>query len=45
MARGLEAVTYRSLCLPHQLADRGVQDLAHYYYRDDGLQIWAAIER
>lgn len=44
MARGLEAITYHSLCLPHQLADREVQDLSHYYYRDDGLQIWAAIE-
>uniref|UniRef100_A0A8C3WJG8 Arachidonate 15-lipoxygenase B n=1 Tax=Catagonus wagneri TaxID=51154 RepID=A0A8C3WJG8_9CETA len=38
------AVTYRSLCLPHQLADRDIQDLAHYYYRDDALRIWAAIE-
>ncbi|XP_004684683.1 PREDICTED: arachidonate 15-lipoxygenase B isoform X1 [Condylura cristata] len=44
IAKGLEAVTYRSFCLPHQLADREVQDLTHYYYRDDGLQIWAAIE-
>uniref|UniRef100_A0A8C3WKM0 Polyunsaturated fatty acid lipoxygenase ALOX15 n=1 Tax=Catagonus wagneri TaxID=51154 RepID=A0A8C3WKM0_9CETA len=44
MARALEAVTYRSLCLPHQLADRDIQDLAHYYYRDDALRIWAAIE-
>ncbi|XP_004684685.1 PREDICTED: arachidonate 15-lipoxygenase B isoform X3 [Condylura cristata] len=40
IAKGLEAVTYRSFCLPHQLADREVQDLTHYYYRDDGLQIW-----
>ncbi|ELW63580.1 Arachidonate 15-lipoxygenase B [Tupaia chinensis] len=44
ITKGLEAVTYRSLCLPHQLADREVQDLARYYYREDGLQIWAAIE-
>ncbi|XP_053426013.1 polyunsaturated fatty acid lipoxygenase ALOX8-like [Nycticebus coucang] len=44
IAKGLAAVTYHSLCLPHQLADREVQDLAHYYYRDDALQIWAAIE-
>ncbi|XP_037350223.1 polyunsaturated fatty acid lipoxygenase ALOX15B-like isoform X2 [Talpa occidentalis] len=40
IAKGLEVVTYRSLCLPYQLADREVQDLTHYYYRDDGLQIW-----
>lgn len=32
IAKGLEAVTYCSLCLPHQLADCEVQDLAHYYY-------------
>ncbi|XP_060060352.1 polyunsaturated fatty acid lipoxygenase ALOX15B-like isoform X2 [Erinaceus europaeus] len=27
-----------------QLADRDVHDLCQYYYRDDALQIWAAIE-
>lgn len=32
ITKGLEAVTYCSLCLPHQLADCGVQDLAHCYY-------------
>ncbi|XP_031824495.1 arachidonate 15-lipoxygenase B [Sarcophilus harrisii] len=40
VARGMKILTYRSLCLPHNLADRGVQGLANYHYRDDGLQIW-----
>uniref|UniRef100_G3WL78 Arachidonate 15-lipoxygenase type B n=1 Tax=Sarcophilus harrisii TaxID=9305 RepID=G3WL78_SARHA len=45
VARGMKILTYRSLCLPHNLADRGVQGLANYHYRDDGLQIWDAVER
>ncbi|NXG58366.1 LOXE3 isomerase, partial [Hemiprocne comata] len=43
--RGLLRLTFRSLCLPDDVADRGVADIPDYHYRDDGLRLWAAIER
>ncbi|XP_072349503.1 polyunsaturated fatty acid 5-lipoxygenase-like [Scyliorhinus torazame] len=37
------AMTYQSLCLPGHLEHLGVKDLKGYYYKDDGLLVWAAI--
>ncbi|XP_061535760.1 arachidonate 12-lipoxygenase, 12R-type-like [Phycodurus eques] len=40
VARSLSSITYRSLCIPDDIADRDMQDLPNFYYRDDGLQLW-----
>ncbi|XP_032136270.1 hydroperoxide isomerase ALOXE3 isoform X8 [Sapajus apella] len=45
MSTGLAHFTYTNFCLPDSLRARGVLAIPNYYYRDDGLKIWAAIER
>lgn len=45
MSTGLAHFTYTNFCLPDSLRARGVLDIPNYHYRDDGLKIWAAIER
>ncbi|XP_004604906.1 arachidonate 12-lipoxygenase, 12R-type [Sorex araneus] len=45
MVRALSEITYDSLYLPNDFVERGVQDLPGYYYRDDCLAVWDALER
>lgn len=45
MVRALSELTYKSLCIPNDFVERGVQDLPGYYFRDDSLAVWYAMER
>ncbi|XP_078526977.1 hydroperoxide isomerase ALOXE3-like [Lissotriton helveticus] len=42
--RGLQRLTYTVLCAPDNFASRGVDKLPKYYFRDDSLKMWSAIE-
>ncbi|XP_062456866.1 polyunsaturated fatty acid lipoxygenase ALOX15B-like [Rhea pennata] len=44
VARATAALSYAELCVPEDLERRGVTTIPGYYYRDDALSIWGAIE-
>lgn len=45
LKKAMAEVTYSSLCLPDDIKGRGMEHIPNYLYRDDGMKIWAAIER
>ncbi|KAI9525623.1 hypothetical protein NQZ68_006172 [Dissostichus eleginoides] len=45
LQRSTSSMTYKSLCVPEDIAERGMEDLPNYYYRNDGLMLWAIIQR
>lgn len=45
LKRSLSSLTYSSLCIPDDIAERGLEDVPNFYYRDDGLKLWDIIHR
>lgn len=45
LKRSLASITYSSLCMPEDIAERGLKDIPNFYYRDDGLRLWDIINR
>ncbi|KAA0721569.1 Arachidonate 5-lipoxygenase [Triplophysa tibetana] len=43
MKRAMETFTYKSMCFPEAIKERGMENTPNYYYRDDGMKIWNAI--
>ncbi|XP_007574097.1 arachidonate 15-lipoxygenase B-like [Poecilia formosa] len=43
LRKALSSMTYRSLCLPDDISDRGLEDVPNFFYRDDGLKLWDII--
>lgn len=45
LQRGVELWRYDQMLLPKQIAERQVDDISDYPYRDDGLELWQIVER
>ncbi|CAL8399069.1 unnamed protein product [Arctogadus glacialis] len=45
LQRGMSSITYISLCIRDDIKERGLESVPHFYYRDDGFQIWDIINR
>uniref|UniRef100_A0A3Q1IQY7 Uncharacterized protein n=1 Tax=Anabas testudineus TaxID=64144 RepID=A0A3Q1IQY7_ANATE len=45
LRRSLSSMTYSSLCIPEDIAERGLKTVPNFYYRDDGLKLWEIINR
>ncbi|XP_036955662.1 polyunsaturated fatty acid lipoxygenase ALOX15B-like isoform X2 [Acanthopagrus latus] len=45
LRRSMSSMTYSSLCIPDDIAERGLEDVPNFHYRDDGLRLWDIINR
>ncbi|XP_020775833.2 polyunsaturated fatty acid lipoxygenase ALOX8-like [Boleophthalmus pectinirostris] len=43
MKRGFSELKYSALCLPENITARGLDTIPNFYYRDDGLKLWAVL--
>lgn len=45
MMRAMETLKYSALCLPEDINERGLDKIPKFYYREDGLQVWGALNK
>ncbi|XP_038157960.1 polyunsaturated fatty acid lipoxygenase ALOX15B-like [Cyprinodon tularosa] len=45
LRRSLSKIKYRSLCIPDDIEDRGMDKIPNFYYRDDGMKLWNSLHR
>ncbi|XP_074486016.1 polyunsaturated fatty acid lipoxygenase ALOX15B-like [Sebastes fasciatus] len=45
LKRSTASLTYSSLCIHEDIAERGLEDVPNFHYRDDGLKLWDIIHR
>uniref|UniRef100_A0A673ANT7 Lipoxygenase domain-containing protein n=1 Tax=Sphaeramia orbicularis TaxID=375764 RepID=A0A673ANT7_9TELE len=45
LVKSLSSITYDSLCIKKDIAQRGMQNITNFYYRDDGCDLWDILER
>ncbi|XP_062334822.1 polyunsaturated fatty acid lipoxygenase ALOX8-like isoform X1 [Osmerus eperlanus] len=43
LKKAAAALTYSSLCLPEDIAARGLESIPNFYYRDNGEKLWNII--
>ncbi|KAA0709032.1 Arachidonate 5-lipoxygenase [Triplophysa tibetana] len=43
MEKARNTCTFKSMCFPEAIHARGMENTPKYYYRDDGMKIWDAI--
>ncbi|XP_029029793.1 polyunsaturated fatty acid lipoxygenase ALOX15B isoform X2 [Betta splendens] len=45
LSRSSRRISYRSMCVPDDVRDRGVDKLPQSYYSQDALRVWTALHR